>query len=144
MESSHWQLFHFHSFLTIWNDILQVGYTWSFTIPSQVRQSTICSTLPKNLFVELEVPSIRPRALDEISNWYKFHFQALQWQTCLLLKQWFLKWWSMAFDLGFLTLKWSTLRIFLVYPCMKSSRKKTPKNHFIKWIKFWKYQNLTF
>lgn len=98
-----------------------------FTIPSQVRQSTICSTLPKNLFVELEVPSIRPRALDEISNWYKFHFQALQWQTCLLLKQWFLKWWSMAFDLGFLTLKWSTLRIFLVYPCMKSSRKKPQK-----------------
>ena len=100
-EPSHWQLFHFHSTFRFWNDNLQVDHTWSFAIPSHVRQSIIWCTRPKRMFVELEVPIIGPHALDEISNWYEFHFQAFEWGTGLPLKHRFLKWWSIAFNLEF-------------------------------------------
>ena len=123
-EPSHWQLFHFHYTCRFWNDNLQVDHTWSFTIPSHMRQSTIWSTSLKKLFVELEVPTIGPHALDEIANWYEFHFQAFEWGTYLPLKQWFLKWQSIAFNSEFWTLK---MKHSMNFPCTKSSKTKSLK-----------------
>ena len=98
-EPSHWQLFHFHSTLRVWNDNVQVDHTWSLPIPSHVRQSTIRSTRPKKLFVGLEVPTIGPHALDEIANWFEIHFMRkhskLVWESMHGLWAWSWAWTDM-------------------------------------------------